>query len=184
MSTFHFSELLTQLIADKNLVEVHLAGAPTYKVAYLLGASEEFLTFAEVSSSATLSGVIMCRMDDVEAIKTETIYCGELAKQLAGDSLYQQAVAVSAKLEAHTFDGFMSAFAKTATLVEVTDLNENVVAGRVIDHDDKILVLDEFYAENDRRFGRSYISQPTIARLAVLVPWINTIARSLADKNL
>jgi hypothetical protein len=153
-------------------------------VAYLLCANEEFLTFAEVSSSALFAGVIMCKLADVDALKTETIYLGELVKSITDDSLYQQAAKAIENISDFTFDGFASGFEGADTLLEIVDENEDTFVGRVMAHDENVLVLDEYYTENDRRFAHSYINFATIIRLGINVPWVRTVARSLADKNI
>ena len=82
MQQFDYQAELKKIIDGKQLVEVYLHDAPTYKVAYILSANNEYLTFAEVSSSATFSGVIICHLSDVDSVRAETPYLGELAKQI------------------------------------------------------------------------------------------------------
>jgi hypothetical protein len=184
MKTFDFKKRMNDAIKNKELVEINLHDAPTYKVAYILGAAEGFLLFAEVSSSATMTGVFLCQSEDVDSVCLDTIYTSELAKQIPGDSLYLQAAKSIENVKKYTFDGFISAFENTKTIVEVTTSDENSYAGRIVGHNDKTLVLDEYSSEIDRYVGHMYFNRSIVIRLSVDVPWLRTIARSLADKNL
>lgn len=184
MSSLNYHAELQKIIDNHQLAEVHLHGVPTYKVAYVLNVNEDFLTFAEVSSSATFAGVIICRMEDIDALKTDSLYLGELAKQLTDSSVYTQAIHTIEQLKKFTFDGWLAAFAGSTTVHEVVYGNEDSFAGRIISYNDDILLIDEFYADADRRFARTYINRDVITRLAIGVPWTRTIARSLIDKQL
>lgn len=179
----YFSEL--KKIADsKQLVEINLHGAPTFKVGYILGSNEDFLTFAEVHSSAAYAGTIICRMEDIESIKTETLYLAELVKRIKDDSIYSQAIEDTKNIKDNTFDGFIASFISTDTIVEVTNTNEETYAGRLVGHDSDVLVLDEYYSEYPKRLAHTYLNKAYISRLAISVPWLITISRSLVDKNL
>lgn len=181
---FDYQDELKKLITAKQLVEVSLIGAPTYKVAYLLSANDDYLTFAEISSSATFSGVILCRMNQVDWISSESLYVDELSKQITDESLYKQATDNIKNFKKFTPSGFITAFAGTSTIIELTDEDENVFAGRIVGHGEQHLLVDEYYAENQQRFARKYFNIANISRMAVDVPWLRTISRSLADKNL
>lgn len=184
MKNFDYSAELKKIIEGKQLVEVHLQGAPSFKVAYLLAANNDYLTFAEVSSSATFAGVIMCWMEDVDAIKVETIYLSELSKQIPDGSIHAKARELIKGMKSGTFDEFFASLEKSQTIAEITYENEDTLAGRVMGQTDSILVLDEYYAENDRRFARSYINKDIILRVAVDLTWLRTITNSLVDKKL
>jgi hypothetical protein len=184
MQTFHFKSELQEIISNKKLVEITLDGAPTYKVAYILAANDDYLTFAEVSSSASFSGVSMCRTKDINIISVDTIYLSELVKLIPGESLYLQALKNVENVTDFTPSGLITAVEGTKTLVELTTIDEEVIAGRIINHDDEIIVLDEYSSESDRRIAHSYYRVAHIIRISLDVPWVRTITRSLADKNL
>lgn len=169
---------------NKELVEISFHGDQTYKVAYILGAADKCLLFAEVSSSGTVAGITICKTEDIDSVSLETIYISELIKQIPGDSLFNQAMKSIANVKEYTFDGFISAFENTKTIVEVTTDDENTFAGRIVEHSDETLVLDEYSSEMDRCLGHVYFNRSIISKLAIDVPWLRTIARSLADKNL
>ena len=184
MKQFDFQAELKKIIDAKQLVEIFLHGAPTYKVAYLLNANNDYLTFAEVSSSALFSGVIICNLSDVDWIGVETPYLGELAKQIVDDSVYKQATEDIKNIKEFSFKGFVSAFVDTKRIVEITDEDETVTAGRVLNQDDKVLVFDEYSAENTRKLARMFFNKNSIIRIAIDVPWLRTIERFLEDKNI
>lgn len=184
MVNFDYLNELNKLIDGRQLVEVFLNGAPTFKVGYLISANENYLTLAEISSSATFSGVIICRMGDIDWISSESIYLSELSKQIADDSLYERALQNVKDIKKFTPSGFLDAFSGTDTIVELTDEDENTLAGRIVGYNETHIVLDEYYAEYNQRFARKFISAAIIIRLALDVPWLRTIAQSIADKNL
>lgn len=184
MNSFNYQAELQRVIEQKQLAQVFLNGAPTFKVAYLLSANEEYLTFAEVSSSATFAGVMICRLSGIDAVKVSNLYLGELIKQIPGESLHQQAQKTIESIKEFTFDGFLTAFEGTKSIVELVDDNEDTFAGRLIGHDDQVIAMDEFYTEYDRLFARSYVNRSIITRMGVEIPWLRTIALSLADKNI
>lgn len=184
MNTFDYQDELRKMIDNRQLVEVSFYGAPTFKVAYLLSANEDYLTFAEVSSSGTFSGVILCRMNSVDWIASEAIYLTELAKQITDESLYKQAQESIKGIKKFTPSGFITAFAGTETIVEFTDEDENIIAGRIIGHGKQHILVDEYASEHHERVARKYIDIVGIARISVDVPWLRTITRSLADRKL
>lgn len=184
MNPLNYQSELQKIIDGKQLVEVNLHGAPTYLVAYILSANDEFLTLGVVSSSATFTGVTICRTDDVDSISVESIYLSELVKQISANSIYEQAIDDIKDITELTFDGFAAGLEGTKTLVEITTDNDDNIAGRIVSHNDNVLVLDEYSSESDRRLRRTYFNRNTIVRMSIDVAWIRTIARSLADKNL
>lgn len=184
MSAFDYQAELQKMIENKQLVEVSFYGAPTFKVAYLLNVNEEYLTFAEVSSSATFSGVILCRMNSIDWIASEAIYLDELSKRITDDSMYQQAQENIKSIKKFTPSGFLSAFAETQTIVELTDEDENIIAGRIIGYGKQHVLIDEYASEHHERVARKYVDVVGIARIAIDVPWLRTIALFLADRGL
>lgn len=183
MKSFDYYQELNRLIKDRQLVEIYLSGAPTFKVAYLLHADADYLTFAEVGSNASFNGVTICSADDVDSVSTGTPYLNQLAEQL-DPAVYKQGLQHASLIKDFSFAGFVSAFAGTNTLVEVTQDNETVIAGRLIAQDDHVLALDEYSTDAPERIARTYISKDRIIRLSVDVPWTRTITRFLSNNNL
>lgn len=184
MKKFDFTSKFNNITKNKELVEISLHGAPTFKVAYVLGAAKEHLLFAEINSSALPNGITICQTSDIDFIALDTVYTSELVKRIEGASLFDQAVKEAKPIKKYTFEGFISAFENTKTIVEITTDEEVVYAGRIIGHDDKVLVLDEYSTESDKCLGHLYFNRSIISRLSIDVPWLRTIERSLADKNL
>lgn len=184
MNEFSFQNELKNIVDSRQLVEMVLDGEPDYRVVYFLSADENFVTFAEINSAAGYVGVSICRMADITSISVDTIYLSELTKQIQGDSLYLQAKKAVESIETFTPSGFISALEDTKTVVELTTHARESIAGRIVGHDDTVLVLDEYSSESDRRIARTYFRFPEIVRIAVDVPWLRTISQSLLNKNL
>lgn len=184
MKNFNYIDELKEIIKNRQLVEVFLHGGPTFKVGYLLHVNEDYLTFAEISPSATFSGVILCRMDDIEWISSESIYLDELSKQITDSSAYDQALRNIESIKKFTPSGIVEAFSGTKKLIELTSEDETVIAGRIIGFDKQYLLVDEYYAEYSQRFARKFINAVMIIRMAIDVPWVRTIEHSLSEKSL
>jgi hypothetical protein len=183
MKQFDYQAELKKIIETKQLVEVDIDG-PGHGVAYILNANDEYLTFAKINNNAALDGVIICPMTDVNYVQTDTTFISELAKHITGKDLHQQAIKVVDGIKEFTFEGFISGLENTRTIIEFTDKDEDSFSGRILGHNDKIIVVDEYYTEDSGRFARSYVNRATISRIVVASPWLNIITRSLADKNL
>lgn len=175
---------LKRLAENKQLVEVNLQGAPTFVVAYLLSASEDFLTLAVVSSAGLLSGVTIVRASEVDSLSVESLYLAELMKQIDQKAVYNQALEDVKNIKDFTFDGFAEGLQNSKVLVEITTHNEDTFSGRVVGYNAEVIALDEYSIDSDRCTKRTYFNRETIARISLDVAWIRTISRSLADKNI
>lgn len=184
MKALDYQSELQKIIDAKQLVEVVIHGFPPFIAAYILNANDEYITLAEVSSSATLAGVMILRASDIDYISVETLYLSELIKQIKDDTVYRQAIVNVQNIKDFTFNGFAQCFEDSSTLVELTLYDEDIIAGRIVGHNDKILVLDEYSTHSDRRVRRTYFNFDSVSRITLDIPWIRTIARSLADKNI
>lgn len=184
MTTFNYSDELKKLTQDRQLAEVFLKGAPTYKVAYLLAVTDEYLTFAEVNSSAQFAGIIICHLNDVESISVKTEYLTVLAGHIQVESVFEKITQSLGQLTDFTFTGFFSAFENQGRIMAITLDNEDEVAGRVMGYNDQVLMLDEYVAGRDHCVARSYYNLNSIIRLSVDVPWLRTISRYLQENNL
>ncbi len=185
MNNFNYQNELKKIVQSKQLVQVHRNSTTNeFKAAYIVSIDDKYLTLIEVANDGTPFGVSIRHMDEVDVIKVETIYLSELAKHVNRDALYQQAMKSIENIKRFTFDGFASGLENTNTIVEVLKENGDVLIGRIVGHDDKILVLDEYREETDRRFARCYITFEIVAQISVDIPYLNIITQSLTDKNL
>src|SRR5258708_29844277 len=107
------------------------------------------------------------------------MYIRGLVKLNTGSSLQQQALKNVENIKDFSFDGFISGFENTDTIVEVLYESDNASAGKITAHNKEVLVLDEYYAQNDQGLVRSYISRETITRISVDIPYLRIIARFL-----
>lgn len=185
MNNFNYFNQLKEFEAEQTLVEVHLIDAPDMKVAYLLASNEEIIYFIEVGSDGGFSGLVLCYMENVESIKVESLYLEALSKQISKADVFQKAETYYRyQTDKWSFSDVLNYLQDNKFLVEVVDQNEKAIVGRVVAQDEMVLVLDEYYAENDRRFARAYINKNNITRVSYGSRWLNTIAQSLVDKNL
>lgn len=69
-------------------------------------------------------------------------------------------------------------------MIEITFNNEDYLSGIVVSFNDGHILINEYYAENDRRFAQSMIRKEDIFSLAVDLNWLKTVERSLKDKNI
>ena len=184
MKTFDYLSELNKLIENKQLTEVYLQGDPTFIVAYILNATAKFVTLAVVGSNATFSGVSIVRFEDIDSVSVQSTYLSELAKQIQNTTIYDQAMQCIKPIATFTFDGLAEGLENTKTIVELTQHNDEVSAGRIAGHDSKILVLDEYSTESDKRLKRTYFNRETIKRFSLGLAWLRTIERFLADKNI
>lgn len=152
-------------------------------VAYLLRASDEFITIAEISASMTLLAVSTYRLSEVELIKTESLYLDQFFKQVTDDSLYQRAQKAIELMNGCSFDEFFQSFTHTDTFVEIVKENGDSLQGKIIGYDDKVILLEEYYSQFERRFARSYVNRDIINCLAVDTPRLRILTKSIADKN-
>ncbi len=178
MTTLDYQNDLQNIINNKQLVEFDLTSEENV-VAYILRASTEFITIAEISASATLLAVSTYRMSDVQRMSADSIYLNEFAKQLPGDSLYQQASIDIEKMNGTSFDAFLEAFLNVQTYVEVVKENGNTFQGKIVGYDDNIVALDEYYAQYEKRFARIYINRNIIMCMAVDTPRLRVLERAL-----
>lgn len=182
---FSFENDLEEIVASKKLIEIQLNGESSLnKVGYIVAVNKEFLTFADINPTGAFVFVSIYRMDDINAIKVETVYLSEFSKKITDDSIYEQALKLVENIEEYSFDGFISAFEGTKQIIEIDDENDDELSGRIVSHDDKVVVLDEYYAEYAQRFSRSYIRKSNITKISVGAPWLQTISRALTDRNL
>lgn len=183
MQQFSYQAELKKIVESKQLVEISFSHEQDI-VAYILRASDEFITIAEVSASTTLLAVSTYRLSEVELIKTESLYLDRFSPQVTDDSLYQRAQAAIAAVEDCSFDSFLKAFVHTEGFVEVIKENGDSLQGRVLEYDDKVILLEEYYTQSDRRFARSYINRNLVYCLAVDTPRLRILTKSLAGKRL
>jgi len=184
MKKFNYKDELKKMIDGKQLVEVNFRGDTEHAVAYIMDVNDDYLTFARISNDATLQGVIICLTRDLESIQVETNFINELSKYVADDSIHGEALEILEKVREFSFEGIISAFEGTETLIEVTTVDNDNFSGKVIALDDTALVLDEYYPQDHGRFARTYLNPSLFLRVTVGGTWLKIISRSIADKNL
>jgi hypothetical protein len=184
MKKFNYKDELKKMITTKQLVEVNLRGDGAHAVAYIMDASDEYLTFARISNEAVLQGVMICLTRDLESIQIETKFISELAKDIKDDSLHQEAAKILKDVKKFSFKGIASAFEGTETLIEVTTVDKDNFSGKVIALDDDALLLDEYYPQDHGRFARTYLNPSVFRCITVGGTWLKITSRSIADKNL
>lgn len=169
MDTLNFQKELQNIIESKQLIEVDLP-ADKGVVAYVLRASDDFITIAEVSASMTLLAVSMYRLSDVELIRVDSIYLSKLVKQLPDDSLYQKATQIIEKMQGCSFDSFFETFAGKETLVELLKENGESLQGKIVNYSDTMITFEEYYTQYDSRFSRTFVSRNIINCIAIGTP--------------
>lgn len=186
MKNFDFQNELKKIINGKQIIEVdlnHNSHELSHVKGYIVDTNDDYLIIARITNDLTLDGVTIYRMEDVESIQVETSFLKELNKGIVDDSLYQEAVEYTKDVKKISFRDFITAFEGSKTLIDVTT-ESGSHTGRVFAHDEKILVIDEYYVEDDGRFARSYINPKVITSITVGGAWLKIIQRSLADKKI
>jgi hypothetical protein len=185
MQTFNFQTQLQELISERQLLEINfnLLEGLSHLKGYLLDVNDEYLLMASITNDLTLQGVTMCLRKDVISFQIETNFLMELQKGLTDDEVFQQAIAFTKKINATSFLGFISALECSPTLVTIVTETESYT-GRVISHDDEMLVLDEYYAEDTGRFARTFLNPSHIISITTGGAWLGIIERSLQDKQI
>jgi hypothetical protein len=183
MKKFNYRDELKKIIASKQLVEVNFRHDSEHAVSYILNANDEYLTFARISNSATLQGVITCLTRDLESIQVGTTFITELSKDIQDDSLHTEASKLLENVKKFSFEGIVSAFEGTDTIIEVTTVDNDNFSGKVIALDDRAMVLDEYYPQDPGRFARTYLNPSLLLRVTVGGPWLKIISRSITNTN-
>ncbi|MDQ3008165.1 MAG: hypothetical protein M3Q81_01060 [bacterium] len=185
MKKFNYNDELRDIIDTKRLVEINLGlSSPLdHCIAYLLDANDDYLTFARISNDIALQGITICRMDDMEAIEADTGFINELQKGITNNSLHTEVSDDIKGVKEFSFKGFISAFEATKTIIDITSENRSFT-GRLAGYDKKILAIDEYYAEDNKRFSRTYINPANITAITVSGTWLKIISRSLTDNNI
>ncbi len=179
MKKFNYKDELKKFIDSKQLVEVNFRGDKEHAVAYIMDANDEYLTFARISNDASLQGVIICLTRDLESIQVETKFIDELSKDIGDDSLHNEALKALENVKKFSFEGIVSAFVGTETLIEVTTVDNDNYSGKVIALDATAMVLDEYYPQDPGRFARTYLNPSLLLRVTVGGTWLKITSRSL-----
>ncbi len=183
MKKFNYKDELNRIISSKQLVEVNFRGDGEHAVAYLMGANDEYITFARINNDANLQGVITCLSRDLESIQLETNFIYELSKFINGDTLYKEAASILKDVKKFSFEGIVSAFVDTQMPIEVTTVDNDNFSGRVVGFDEMAMVIDEYYPQDHGRFARTYLNPSLIRCITVGGAWLKIISRSIEDKS-
>lgn len=183
MSTFSYIDELKKIITTKQLVEVNVHGDGEHLVAYLLAANEEYLLFSQVTNDATFGGTTLRLTRDIESIQVETQFIKELSKDIDDDSLYQQAMKSIHGLKELSFEGIAELFEDSDTIISIKTVNDTLIAGKVIAHDDDILVIDEYYLQERERVARTYLNPSQIQYITIGSAWLQITQRAITDSQ-
>ncbi len=178
MQKFSFQAELQKIISSKQLAEIRFQSKPDlFNVAYILSANEVYLTLAEIDPKAHFDGVCIYQVSDLSSIKVDTEYLKKFGKKIKDDGIYQRAIQGISTVKEFTFQGFISAFENTDTYVEILCGRQDTPAGKIVGHDEAVIVLDEISGKKQTSFTKTYIVRSTITRLSVDVPWVNKITQ-------
>lgn len=180
MNKFSYQNALKEIIDNRQLVEINVRDDDERSTAYLLDINDEYLVFARVTNDATLGGVTICLVSDLESIQTQTRFAEALSTLVKSDSLLKEAQQYLKSVKKTSFKDFVSAFKDDQALVDVKTI-DSAFTGRIIDFDNQILVLDEFYIEESVSFARTYLNPSTITSITVGGSWLNVVSRSLSE---
>jgi hypothetical protein len=178
MSSFNYITEIQKIIDSKELVEVRVYSNPgMFNVAYVLGANQEFLVLAEIDPKANLDGVCVYQMENVISIKQKTPYLAKFSQKISDQSQYNQAYKDFELLTDLTFEGFIADFEGKDAIIEVLCDEGETVAGKIVAHDEHILVLTELDSKKGTTEGTTYLNKDAIIRLSVDVPWIKKLIK-------
>lgn len=181
MKEFNYKAELDQIIEGKQLIELRVYDVQkTFNVAYVLNSNEKYLTVAEINPKKQLDGVCIHLQADICSIKVDTPYLKQFVEKIDPEFLYERALKDIEQIGTFSFEGFVSAFEKTNTLVEILFENGNGITGKVIDHSREVVVLDEFEKKYADSTGHSYNNFSSITRISVDIPYLNEIAKKIA----
>lgn len=184
MNNFNYQDELKKMVVNKQLVDIHFRGDDEGLIAYLFFLNEEYFMFGEVSKDATFAGTSICLTRELECIQTETRFIKELHKQIKNNELHEQAWDCIKEVKKISFKDFLSTFQGSKTLLSIKTVDGVVLTGRVFANDNEVVVLDEYYLEEDMRFSRTYINLSLINSITVGGTWLKINSESLKEKNL
>lgn len=184
MSKFNYQDELKRMVINKQLVEVHFRRDDEGLTAYLFFLNDEYLLFGEISKDATFHGTSICLSREVESIQTETKFIKELNKTIKNNNLHEEAWECIKGLKKPSFKDFLSLFQGSKTLLSIKTVDGAIFTGRVFALDDGVVVLDEYFLEDDERFSRTYIRQSLINSITVGGTWLEMNTKALKEKNL
>lgn len=183
MKSFNYQSELKKIIDNKELVEITLTNSKSsHFKGYLLHADSEYLIFAAIGNEYVFQGVGIVRKSYLESIQVETHFVSQWKKGIKDDSIYAKAQKSISSIKEFSFEGFVKAFEGTETLVDVVTEVENYT-GKIIGHDDEILVIDEYFAEYETRYSRAFINPANIQSITIDSPWLDLLKQAMADRK-
>lgn len=184
MSKFDYQNELKRLMNSGELVSVRFrTSSDSFKAGYILEITPENLLLMEVDDVTKLDGVTLYRMSDITAVAIDTPYLREMKKQVPKDAIYPQVQLILRGLKKITFESFIELFEGTNQIVEIMTEDPNTWTGKIIAHDDSVVVLDEYDFGKVERSARSYIDLSQIGRMAIEIPYLKTISKIFENTN-
>lgn len=184
MKKFNILSEIQELIQSKQIVEFDLNGIEYLVYAYPLQANSEYITLGVVSPAGTLTGVTICRFEDVRLFSTKTIYIGEMTKLVEGESVRQQALKEIEDIEEFTFVGVASYLQQSKIVAQISIDHDETFDARIVGFDDAFMVCDEFMGGKDKRLARTYFPISSICRIVLSTPMLKATNQYLIENNI
>lgn len=179
MKTFNYKKDLKKLAKEKTLFEFCFRGSDERALGFLFSINDEYLVFGKISKDATFLGTTVCLSRELESLHTDTKLLQVFSSRQEIEQLAEEAFLCIKDAKEASFTGFLSAFQGTDTLVCLETVDKTAFTGKVVAHDDEVLVLDEYYLEDATRFSRMYIFLSLIDSITVGGTWLKINADAL-----
>lgn len=182
MNNFNLKAEIQKWINEKKLVQIHHSEhSQDFDVAYIFHLDNDYITFADLGTHGIYGGITICHLDEVNLFKTESIYLSQFAKKIKNDNIYQKALATLSKINKFTPEGLFISLRGEKDIVGLQYITGEDFGGRIVDFDEKTLILDEYNCENAQSFARTYLIIDKIVKIKLAADWLNTISQALFD---
>lgn len=172
-----------KIIDEKQLVKIFFGHNDTYYVSYILNANEKYITIANVSPTGDFQGVDINLFDNIDKIETKTDYLNEMNKHI-DKSAYKQALKKTENINTFSFEGFVSAYLNTKTLMEVEVNNCANLLGRVSVVGESVLIFDEYSLGIDHRTSHTIVHPSNITTISIGTESLATLSQYLESINI
>ncbi len=181
MNKFSYLEELQNIIDKHQLVEIYRRNSTSFGVVQILHANDEFLTVVALSTNEnTYEGVAIFPISDVESITIETAYLNTLSKQVATESIFQQAMDEIKDIENFTFNGFIAYLEKSKRFAEISIGDRGGEIVKLTGHDSLVLAIDEYSESSKDTIAHTYYKIEDLVGIALNTPRIKILERFLA----
>ncbi|MDR0300584.1 MAG: hypothetical protein LBI13_11000 [Streptococcaceae bacterium] len=156
---------------NAKLIELHLTESEEFTAAYILGTSSDYFAFAEIRNTGDFHGLTIASWTDVDVIKRDTLYLAELLKKI-DINVIEKEVADSLLLvdSFSSLGDWINKLSGSEKIVGITYRgNVDDFAGKIVKHDDTMLLVDEYYSEYNSKFASSYLRLEEVSRLTIII---------------